>query len=183
MGKAFSMNPFLRQREGYILLETLVAVVVLGLGSVMVHSVLRQGIQTRGQAQDITQARFLLEDLVAQIELQPKLLEGTRQGYFEDANYRFSYSYDVRKINFSPPASSMRPEKPNDSDTDSESDDDSESTLTPERREQLLEQLAKSYLVQVNATVTWSRAGMPFGESMELLLGSEHLYEPPKEKG
>ena len=54
-----------RPNNGYILLESLVAMGILSVGVVVIQNALQQGLITRGQSQDYTQARFALERIVA----------------------------------------------------------------------------------------------------------------------
>ncbi|MCH7909983.1 MAG: hypothetical protein IIB38_10245, partial [Candidatus Hydrogenedentes bacterium] len=69
------MNGRRRTISGYILLETAVALVLLSVGATTVHRTIQEAIRTRGQAQDYTRVRFLLDQVVADIEIQPELTE------------------------------------------------------------------------------------------------------------
>ena len=67
---------------GYILIETAVALVLLSVGAMTVHRTIQEAIRTRGQAQDYTRVRFLLDQAVADLELQPELIVHAAQGQF-----------------------------------------------------------------------------------------------------
>lgn len=97
-----------RARYGYIMVETVVAMGLLSTGMVVIHGAIRQTIIARGQAQDFTVARFLLEEIAAEKELQPELVEGSGQGNFPG---RFLDSIIRGKLPKSPcPARPCRPD-------------------------------------------------------------------------
>ena len=50
---------------GYVMVETVVAMGLLSVSMVAIHGAVRQTVIARGQAQDYTIARFLLEEIVA----------------------------------------------------------------------------------------------------------------------
>lgn len=157
------MNRRSQALGGYILVETAVALVLLSVGAMTIHRTIQEAIRTRGQAQDYTHARFLLTQVVAELEIQPELVEGSSQGQFSDEHSRFSWSYDVRRVNFPVPTAPIRP--------------------APEGKEQgqsikFLE--GQNYLAYVQATVSWTRSGISFSESYETLLGPEKLWQPPR---
>ncbi len=147
---------------GYILIEAAVAMVLLSIGALTVHRTLQEAIRTRGQAQDYTRARFLLEQVVADLESQPELVEHTDRGRFEGEHARFTWDYRVRRVNMPRPGPPLRP--------------------PPEgkkfQRFAYLENIG--YLAHVRATVSWTRAGRPFSESYETLLGPEALWQRPR---
>lgn len=148
-------------RGGYILLETTVALVLLGMGVYAIHGAIRQAIVTRGQAQDYTQARFLLERVIAEVEIQPALQQGSKQGRFEAPLDRFEWRHEIRKIRIPKPEGAINVGA-------LLAGDDSGQFEYP-----------IEYLLRVRATVTWKRAGHAFSESFETLIDPTKLWLPP----
>ncbi len=147
---------------GYILIEAAVALVLLSIGSVTVHRTIQEAIRTRGQAQDYTRVRFLLDQVVADIEIQPELTVHSDQGRFEGEHARFSWDYEVRRVDVSLPARPLGPPR---------EENDGEPFAYPEDQ---------SYLAYVRATVSWTRSGHEFSESYETLLGPHKLWQRPR---
>lgn len=152
----------MRRTAGYIMIETVVAVAVLSLGAVAVNGAIRQAIQTRGQAQDFTRARFLLDSITNELLLQPLLTEGSDSGRFDDPDSRFAWAWTVQRVNPPVPTKPFKPLPP----------DAKPSPPVQYPRE-------SSYLAHVHVTVRWERAGMPFSESYETLLAADRLWQPP----
>lgn len=153
--------PLLRA-SGYIMIETVVAVAVLSLGAFAVNGAIQQAIQTRGQAQDFTRARFLLDSLTNELLLQPILTEGSDQGKFDGRDSRFSWAWSVSRVNPPVPSEPFKPLPPN-----------------AEPSPPFLYPRESSYLAHIHATIRWERSGMPFEESYETLLAPERLWQPP----
>lgn len=149
-----------RSMPGYILLECLMALSILSIGTIVIHRDLRETIAVRGQAQDYTHARFLLEQLVAKLELQPMLMEKSASGRFEGSLSRFSWKWKVSKVEL--PMPPIPPEIP------------------PEEAARL--KLNAPHLTRIEATVSWKRSGRRFEETVETLWDPEKLYVP-KELG
>lgn len=84
--------------KGYVLLEAIGALVVLSVGIVGIHQAMQEAVTTRAQARDYTQARFLLDELVAGIVLKPTLMEGQFQGEYEGDLSRFRWEYSVARV-------------------------------------------------------------------------------------
>ena len=147
---------------GYILIEATVALVLLSIGSVTVHRTIQEAIRTRGQAQDYTRVRFLLDQVVAELEIQPELTEHSAQGRFEGEHSRFSWDYEVRRVDV--PLSGRHPLAPPEG-------AEVEPFEYPEDQE---------YLAHVRATVSWTRSGRAFSESYETLLGPHKLWQRPR---
>lgn len=142
-------------RRGYILLEAVAALAVLSIGAVAVHRAMGEAIATRGQARDYTQARFLLEDLMGEILLQPVLREERRSGVFDEDLERFSWAYVVSRVDLPPEPPVEGPggilyEAPQ-----------------PVR-----------YLARIEAVVRWRRRGETYELTAQTLLGPERLYVP-----
>lgn len=142
-----------RNDAGYIMLEAAVALVLMTMGVYAIHGTIQQAIEARGQAQDYTEVRFLLERILAEVEMQPELSEHDDQGTFEEPHQRFSWHYSVRRVNISLP-----PPPP-----------ESEHAFRYPQR----------YLAHVQATVTWTRAGKKYSESFDTLFTTQKLWQPP----
>ena len=82
-----------RRKEGWVLIETLVAMVLLSVGVLAINRALRESLQTRAIAKDYTTARFLLDEKMGELEMQPVLNEGDGgTGIYKDQE-RFSFSW------------------------------------------------------------------------------------------
>jgi hypothetical protein len=150
------------RRSGYILIETAVALALLSAGSFAVHRTIQEGIRTRGQAQDFTRARFLLDGVTNDALMQPQLREGSGSGRFSGGDARFSWAWTVRRVGPPAPKFPLRPPRPGDAPKPFRSPEES------------------AYLAHVRVAVRWERGGMPFAESYETLLAPERLWQPPR---
>ena len=149
-------------RQGYILLETVVALTLLSVAAYTVHGTIRQALLARGQAQDYAQVRLLLEGVVADAQLQPLVVEGQRSGRFLAPHNRFSWTYSIRKIDLPmPPPPPME--------------------LMQERGDQEFE-YSRPHLAHIHATVRWSRGGIDHEESFETLFSPMKLWLPKEER-
>lgn len=147
------------KRGGYILLETIVAMGVLSIGMVAIHGALRQAILTRGQAEDYTTARFLLEEVAAKKEVELELIEGSDRGRFPKPYSRFRYEWEIKKVEVPLP-----PVPPN---------------LPPEVAAHVKEELEKNkFIGKLHVKIHWTRAGMPFDAVGETLLRPGQLWFP-----
>lgn len=144
---------------GYIFFETVVAMALLSISMVAIHAAMRQGILARGQAQDYTTARFLLEKVMAEKELQPEMVEDSGRGRFPGEYDRFSYEWEVTKIEI------PRPEIP--------------PRLPPEQFK-AAEDLFREYMGKITVKISWSRAGHDFEAVGETLIPPIQLWQPPK---
>lgn len=166
------------------MIETTVAILVLGISAVTVHGVVRQAILTRGQAQDYTQVRYLLEDFMARTKLQPILIEESSGGLFDDGSGRFSYTYTIRSVTISvksndvqpegDPASGLAPGSVQGRAPDELRYDEFGHPIQDPERE------SGPKLAHLEVTAFWSRGGMEFNETIETLLPLSKLYVPPK---
>ncbi len=155
--------------RGYILVEAAVAMAVLSIGMLGIHGAMRETGITGAQARDFTQARFLLERLIVETELQPMLVEGTETGEFEGALSRFRWRRTISKVTAPPPPELLvkppwlgrRPGAPS----------------GPPRR---FGAMRSPYLGKISATVRWTRNGRPFERTVETLFSPEKLYVPPE---
>lgn len=148
---------------GYILVETALALVILSVGALVVHRTIQEAIRTRGQAQDFTRARFLLDQQMAEVLAQPVLVEKRAQGHFTGQDERFSWTSDIRKVNPPVPKSPSRPPR---------------NTSTPVGP--FVFPRNRDYMARVQVTVSWQRAGLEFSESYETLLPASRLWQSPR---
>ena len=148
-------------RGGYILVEATVALVLLSLGAYAVHGTIRQALITRGQAQDYTQVRFLLERIASEVSLQPMVKEESQSGSFTGDFSRFAWSYTLSRVDVPLPQPPPFPPA---------------GWAEPEDFEYQVE-----YLGLITATVTWQRAGQPYSESLETLFNPFKLWQPIEE--
>lgn len=150
---------------GYILLEALVALTLLGVISYSIHGTFQQALMTRGQAQDYTRARFLLEKVVADQQLQPLVVERADDGFFDgEENDRFQWEYQIKKIRLPKPPEPTTPPPPG--------------TSRPPFRYPL----DGGFLVHIVATVSWTRGGQEFSESIETLFSPQKLWQSKEEE-
>jgi hypothetical protein len=158
-------EPGRRRNEcGYILLEAAIALVLLTVGAYAVHGALRQAILTRGQAQDYTAAKFLLEQVISDIEFQPFIAPEKKEGRFEGEYDRFSWTAEVNTIDIPKPEVRLNPE--------------AEGDLDPEALK-----LQTPALAHVIATIAWQRGGQTFTETMETLFDYQKLWIEKEEQG
>ena len=151
--------------RGYILVEAAVALVILSVGALTVHRTVQEALRTRGQEQDLTHARILLTQLVADLEIQPELVEHSDRGRFSGEHGRFSWDYSVRRVDVPKPRRPLRP---------------------PPKGEEKARDFnyvqGYEYLAHIRATVSWTRSGLAFSESYETLLGPDKLWQPPRRR-
>jgi hypothetical protein len=152
-------NPRAGRYAGYILLEAVVSMALLSVSVIGINASLRQALLVKGDAQDYTQARFILEQQIAKVELQRQLNAVENSGTCPGDLSRFSWRYKVTKIEL------PQPELPAD--------------IPPERLQSL--KLAAPYMAKIEATVTWSRAGIDHQETIETLWIPEKLWTPPED--
>ena len=147
---------------GWILLETVVAMAVLSIGVVAVNKAIGEALVTRALARDYTQARFLLEQKLAEVEMQPVLVADTRDkgGYGEEFP-RFTWFWDVRAVEMPVPS-------------------------LPEGLVTLIGQRFEPpvpYLGRLSVTVRWTRKGNTYERVLETLLPPERFIVPGEEPG
>jgi len=154
------MTPRPHTQRGYILFEAVVAMALLSIGVVGIQRAMQQAIVTRGQARDYTQARFLMEEVMSWVELQPRLYPGKSSGRFKEDMSRFAWEWDITKIDLPEPV--IPPDVP------------------PEQRGRF--QLRARYLAKIKVTVSWTRRGREYQESLETLWSPEKLFIPEEEQ-
>lgn len=133
---------------------------LLSLSMLAINGALRQAILVKGQAQDYTQARFLLEEQIAKVEIQRELSVVENSGRGSGDLARFRWQYRVAKIML------PEPELPPD--------------ISPERMREM--KLRAPYLAKITATVFWSRGGVEHEETLETLWAPDKLWIPPEER-
>lgn len=143
-------------RRGYLLIETAVAIAVLSIGAVGVHFAMQQVLVLRALSEDYTKASFLLDSLVREIEVEPRLAEQQRSGNFDAPYQRFSYSVLVDRVQTPLP--------------------DLPIELPRELREAIEEELG--YMGRITATVRWSRRGEPDEVSISTLVPPRQFWTP-----
>ena len=149
----------MRRRRGYVLFETLVAMTLLSISMISIQRVIQQAVLMRGLAQDYTTVRFLIEGVVADLELQQQIAVGQESGKFEGMHKRFSYAIDITEIEV------PRPELP--------------SSIPPEERERLA-RLYNGMIPHVRVEVSWQRGGNEYVEVAETIYDERKLWRPPE---
>ena len=142
------------RKEGWVLLETLVALVLLSVGVLAINRALREAMQTRAIAQDYTTARFLLEEKMGELDMQPSLNEGgNASGDFGNEHPRFSFSWSVAKVDVPIPP------------------------IPAELQPFFLEppQLPEPHLGRISVTIKWTRTGREYDATAETLIASNRL--------
>lgn len=146
------------QRHGYIFAETVVAMALLSVSALVIQSALRQAIITRGQAQDFTVARFLMEQIASEQALLFEQPEGSGAGVFEPPYERFSYEWELKRVEVPLP-----PIPP---------------FLPPELVASVVDSF-NDYMGKLTVRISWSRAGMERDCVGETLVRPELLWQPP----
>lgn len=143
-----------RRNDGWVLIETLVAMVLLSVGVLAINRALREAIETRAIARDYTTARFLLEERMGELEMQPLLKEGdSGAGAFGENHPRFSYSWAIAKVDIPTPP------------------------IPADLQPFFLEppELPDPHLGKISVTITWTRAGRDFDATAETLVSGSRL--------
>jgi hypothetical protein len=147
-----------RAARGYILVESLVAMAVLSVSAVAIQEATRQAIIARGEAMDYTTARFLVEKVMADRMLVFEQPEGQGKGTFDAPFERFSYSWEVKRVEI--PMPEMPP------------------FMLPEDVKFVRDNYIK-YIGKLGVKLAWSRAGVPFTVTAETLLKPSMVWMPP----
>lgn len=142
------------RREGWILLETIVALVLLSVAMVAVNRAMYEAALTRAQAQDYTQARFLLEEKMAELTMWPVVAcPLAKAGGFGEAHPRFSWEWSVSEVRIAPPRLPGQTGR----------------RLPPDM------QLEERVLGRLEVTVRWTRAGRGYERTAKTLLPSDRI--------
>jgi type II secretory pathway pseudopilin PulG len=147
---------------GWILLETIVAMAVLSIGVVAVNRAIGEALVTRALARDYTEAWLLLEQKLAEAEMQPVLVADTRdKGGFGDAYPRFTWFWDVKAVEVPSPS-------------------------LPEGVASLIGQRFEPpvrYLGRLAVTVRWTRKGNTYERALETIIPPERFFMPGEGPG
>lgn len=142
-----------RRNEGWVLIETLVAMVLLSVGVMAINRALVEALRTRAIAKDYTAARFLLDEKMGELEMQPMLNEGdSGAGQFK-AQEQFSFSWSVARVDLPTPP------------------------IPAELQQFFLEPptLPEPHLGRISVTVMWTRAGREFNATGETLISAKRI--------
>ena len=134
---------------------------VLSIGIIAINKALHQAVITRASAQDYTCARFLLDDLMADLELQAQLVESDESGDFGEEYPRFSWRKQVSELEI------QAPDPPDG---------------VPEN---LLDQLSqgRQSMGLIRVTVYWERAGQSYERTAQTVISQRKLWLPIEEEG
>ncbi|MFP4499615.1 MAG: hypothetical protein ACLFTT_01320 [Candidatus Hydrogenedentota bacterium] len=147
----------MRKRGGYILFETIVALGVLSVSIFTIYQGTRQALFLRARAEDFTTAQFLLEQVLEKQLLQYQLTESRGRGRFPGADRRFSYTWEISKVEVPlPPLPQQLPE---------------------EARARFLEQY-KRFMGKLSVVISWRRSGMDYEIKAEELMPPEQIWLP-----
>ena len=141
--------------RGYMLMEAMCAMAVLSISMVAIHGALRQASITRAQARDYTEARFLLQDRMTELELQPALIEGNRSGAYDGELSRFSWETNVERVAITPPRLDGPP------------------PIAAPGGPPLAKPIVE--MGRLTVTVRWTRSGQSFSETVQTLVGSDRF--------
>jgi hypothetical protein len=152
--------------RGYILIETLTAMAVLSASILAINGAMRQGAITNAMARDYTHARFVLEQVVGSVELKQGLVPTTNSGRFGGDLSHYAWEYEITLIEMPVPAVSFDMNNP------------AHASLA----EKLLNEdgeleLPVHFIPKITATVSWSRGGRVFTETVETLMDPDRLHE------
>lgn len=153
----------MRRGRGYILVETIVAMAVLSVAILGVHRAISQALTARARTMDVTVARYLLEEVLGDLTLQPELTEGQGQGTFPAPHERFGYSWSIKRVDIPKPEIT--------------------GNLPPAQREYIERLLENSYVGKVQIKVAWERSGQRFEQAAETIIGPRQLWQPPRRQG
>jgi type II secretory pathway pseudopilin PulG len=145
--------------RGYILLESIVSMALLSICMLGIYGGMRDAAGMRALAEDFTTARFLLEDVATQHELQPEVMEGEGRGQFPAPHDRFSHSWAITRV---PVPMEALPQ-----------------TMSDEQRQQFERQF-KRFMGRLRVTIRWTRAGLEHEVTGETLLAPNQLWTPPE---
>lgn len=150
------------RRGGYILFETIVAMTLLSMAVLVVNQGMRQAVLARALAQDYTMARFLMEEILSGLEMQPEIQPGLGdKGQFSGVHSRFAYDWEVTLVEV--PMREIPPD------------------FAPEHRDSL-RRMYRPYIAKFAVRISWTRAGLQHEVLGETLLPPERLWIPPEER-
>lgn len=145
-----------RRPPGYILVETVTALAVMSIVMAAMNVALRQALYTRALARDYTQARFLLDQVVGAVELEPVLQSGSNSGVMRYGNREYEWSYEISTVSVPQP-----PMPAGAGDEVSEEDFELPVTAIP----------------KIRATVSWVRRQQAYSAVVETLADPDKLLD------
>lgn len=151
----------MRATAGYILFESLVAMGLLSICMLAIYTSMRESALTRGLAEDYTTARFLMEQVALDQEIQIQVAEGEGSGGFEAPDDRFSYAWKISKVEVPMEALPMN---------------------LPENQRRDMEEKVKRFLGKLAVTIHWARAGVDHSVTGETLLRPGQLWMPVEKR-
>lgn len=154
----YSDSPEKPGARGYILVEAMVAMGLLSLGMLSINAGLRQAVLVRGETEDLSVVRFMLEEIMTDLEMQPELEESSGSGRFPGELSRFQYEWEISRVSIPRP------------------------TLPAEASEADIARFDnqfKDYIGRVTVVIRWTRAGNEYEVFGETLLRPEQLWTPP----
>ena len=144
------------RRRGYILVETITAMAILSVTAITVQRALHVAVEARGLARDYSTAQFLLDNLVAEKRLQPRLRAGDGDsGTFPPPNERFQYRWRLEEVSL------PLPELP--------------AHYTAEQITATQTSFL-GHMGRLEVTITWTRAGEPNQIVAETLLSPDQVW-------
>lgn len=144
-------------KGGYILLETLIAMGILGMSMIGIHRSVSEALFVQGRTRDFSRANFLMEQMVNEIAARPQMVVSGEQGTFKDYP-RFSYDCAYTKVIV--PTPTDRPQG-----------------MTQIEFDRISEQFT-GYMGKLTVSIYWNRGGQPFSRTAETLFKPEHLWVP-----
>lgn len=150
-------------RSGWILVETLVALVVLTVAVLAVNRAFGEAVLTRAIARDYTQARFFMEEVLGDLEVRPVHIDGAAgNGNFGEENPRFSYTWSVKKLPMDMPQVGA--------------------ALPPAAQRYLEEfEMPVQYLGEITVAVSWTRQERRYTEEVVTIIAPERLVVEEEE--
>jgi hypothetical protein len=160
----------MRRACGYVLLEAVGALAVLSVGIVGVQQAMREVVLTRAQARDFTQARFLLEELISELQVRPQLSEGKHSGGYGENYPRFRWEYVVKRVDM-PEAQMQLPQQ-----------QQPVQGAAPGVPPPPQMQIPVRFMGQIKVTISWTLASHKYSRSLETLCQPERLvgYNEPQ---
>lgn len=151
----------MRAKQGYILIETIVAMALLSISMLVIQQSLQQAILVRGRVLDYSNARLLLQQKMGEVEVQYELPESEEFGRFAPPYERFGWEWKLELLKV------PRPQLPD--------------FVKEEKRKQLKRQF-KPYMGKLTVTIDWERGGEPFSVTGQTLLKPEHIWIPEDQR-
>jgi type II secretion system protein I len=88
----------LQANDGFVLFEVMLSLAILCLGLILILSSFKVGISAVKASKDYTQAMFLLQQKIGELETTAnELYPGKIEGGFED-NHEFTWKAEIKKL-------------------------------------------------------------------------------------